>query len=149
MIPAVNGAFLITRLLGASPLLWRGAVLCLLAFGALPSAARESPPISLDEIRWKRFQPASEVYIDTTLQFTPAADVTPNVDVTKDKLALWLNVESSTFKVQGRDGLEPETRNPEPVSLTNLCVYASWADLTTGPAKRKGGRVIGARRAGA
>ena len=147
MIPAVNGAFLITRLLGASPLLWRGAVLCLLAFGALPSAALESPPISLDEIRWKRFQPASEVYIDTTLQFTPAADVTPNVDVTKDKLALWLNVESSTFKVQGRDGLEPETRNPEPVFLTNLCVYASWADLTTAPAKRKGGLVIGARRA--
>ena len=178
MIPAVNGAHIISRLLSASPRLRSGAFLCLLALGALPSRALESPAVSLDEIRWKKFQPASEVYIDTTLQFTPAADVTPNVDVTKDKLALWLNVErvpgskfkvqSSKFQVQSRDGLESETRNlepgtrnfepgtlnpepgtlnPEPVSLTNLCVSSSWADLTTAPAKRKGGLVIGARSA--
>ena len=192
MIPAVNGASIITRLLSTSPLLRRGAVLCLLVFGALSSAAIETPPVSLDEIRWKRFQPASEVYIDTSLQFTPAADVTPNVDITKDKLALWLNVErvpgskfkvqSSKFKVQGSDGLESETRNlepgtlnlepgtlnpepgtlnpepgtlnpepgtlnPEPLFSTNLCVYASWADLVAVPAQRKGGLVIGARRA--
>ena len=192
MIPAVNGASIIPRLLSASPRLRRGVVLCLLALGALSSAAIETPPVSLDEIRWKRFQPASEVYIDTRLQFTPAADVTPNVDVTKDKLALWLNVEaaerskfqvqsskfkvqSSKFQVQSRDGLESETRNfepgtlnpepgtrnlepgtlnpepgtlnPRPVALTNLCVYASWADLAAAPATRKGGLVIGARRA--
>ncbi|MDO5320483.1 MAG: hypothetical protein Q4G65_17790, partial [bacterium] len=42
---------------------------------------------------------------------------------------------------------EPGTLNPEPVAFTNLCVYASWADLATAPAKRKGGLVIGARRA--
>ena len=141
MIPAVNGAPIITRLLSASPRLRSGAFLCLLALGAFPSAALETPPVSLDEIRWKRFQPASEVYIDTSLQFTPAADVTPNVDVTKDKLALWLNVEtgerskfqvpgsgfkvpssgfkvqSSKFQVQSRDGLESETRNLEPGTL--------------------------------
>ncbi len=85
------------------------AFVCLFTFAA---AGIESAPVSLDDIRWKKFQPSSEVYIDTTLQFTPAVDSIPDVDVTKDKLALWLNVDTS--------GAAP---------VTNLCVYSSMADL--------------------
>lgn len=91
-------------------------------------AALESPAVSLDDIRWKKFQPASEVYIDTTLQFTPAFDALPGVDVTKDKLAIWLNVDTS--------GTHP---------VTNLCVYASRADLAPAPTVRKAGLRLGAQ----
>ncbi len=101
------------------------ASICLFACAA---AAIESAPVSLDDIRWKKFQPSSEVYIDTTLQFTPAVDSIPDVDVTKDKLALWLNVDTS--------GAAP---------VTNLCVYSSLADLKAVAAPRTGGIRLGAQ----
>ena len=132
----------------------------------LPLAAVESPPVSVDEIRWKRFTPASEVYIDTTLQFTPTFGAAQNVDPTKDKLALWLNVESvenveRVEKVAGigshhlaslpkpqTSNIKHPTSNPSSQpSQHSLCVYASQADLVSAPAARQGGLLIGARRA--
>ncbi len=105
---------------------WTGlAFICLCAGRA---AAIESAPISLDDILWKKFQPASEVYIDTTLQFSPAQNSVPDVDVTRDKLALWLNIDTT--------GATP---------TTNLCVYASLADLAPAPVKSVGGLRLGAR----
>ena len=89
-----------------------------------------SPPVARDDVRWTRFSPASEVYIDTTLQFTPAVDAEPQVDVTKDKLAIWLQVETRTV---------PAT--------TNLCVSAGFADLAPAAASTAatGLRLGGAR----
>lgn len=113
---------------------WKGATawrngcvaVCLAVAGMLRGGILESPPVSLDDIRWKKFQPASEVYIDTTLQFTPAFDALPGVDATKDKLAIWLNVDTS--------GAHP---------VTNLCVYAARADLAPAPTVRKAGLRLG------
>ena len=96
----------------------------------LSTSALESPPVSIDDVRWRNFAPSAEVYIDTSLQFTPAQDVTPQVDVKKDKLALWLNVDV----VDGSP-------------TTNLCVYASLADLAPAPAAQTGGIRLGAQRA--
>lgn len=90
-------------------------------------AGIESPTVSMADIKWKNFSPASEVYIDTTLQFTPSVDALPDVDISKDKLALWLNVDSA----QG---------------VTNLCVYSSFADLAPAPVRMgRGVRIGGAR----
>ena len=110
---------------------WRRscAALCFAVAGTLRAAVLESPPVSLDDIRWKTFRPASEVYIDTTLQFTPSFDAMPDIDP-KDKLALWLNVDTG--------GAKP---------VTNLCVYASRADLAPAAAIRHAGLQLGARRA--
>ena len=109
---------------------WRNGcvAVCLAVAGMLRGGILESPPVSLDDIRWKKFQPASEVYIDTTLQFTPAFDALPGVDATKDKLAIWLNVDTS--------GAHP---------VTNLCVYAARADLAPAPTVRKAGLRLGVR----
>ena len=95
---------------------------------AAVAAGIESEPASLDEFRWKKFvAPASEVYIDTSLQFSPAELDLRNVNPKKDKLAIWLNVEEGG----GR---------------TNLCVYASRAGLAAAPAGRRTGQVVlGAR----
>lgn len=100
----------------------------MLGGAALGGAVLESPAVSLDDIRWTTFRPASEVYIDTTLQFTPAFDALPGVDAAKDKLAIWLNVDTS--------GARP---------ATNLCVYAARADLAPAPAVRKAGLRLGGR----
>ena len=83
--------------------------------------------MSLEEFRWKKFvAPSSEVYIDTSLQFSPAELDLENVNPKKDKLALWLNV--------GPGG-----------ARTNLCVYASQVDLAAAPAgRRMAGVVLGA-----
>ena len=91
-------------------------------------AALESAPASLAEFRWKKFEaPSSEVYIDTSIQFTPAELDLENVNPRKDKLALWLNVEEGGAR-------------------TNLCVYASQAGLAAAPAGRTPGLlVLGAR----
>ena len=110
---------------------WRArvAAAALALAGTLASAVLESPPVSRDDIRWKTFRPASEVYIDTTLQFTPAFDATPGVDRARDKLALWLNVDTSATP-----------------PATNLCVYAARADLAPAPtAARRAGLRLGAR----
>ena len=109
---------------------WRNGcvAVCLAVAGMLRGGILESPPVSLDDIRWKKFQPASEVYIDTTLQFTPAFDALPGVDATKDKLAIWLNVDTS--------GAHP---------VTNLCVYAARADLAPAPTVQKAGLRLGVR----
>lgn len=126
MIPAVRKMRQIVN--GKWATAWRGGcvVACLAVAGMLWGGALESPAVSLDDIRWKKFRPASEVYIDTTLQFTPAFDALPGVDATKDKLAIWLNVDTS--------GAHP---------VTNLCVYASRADLAPAPTVRKVGLRLG------
>lgn len=128
MISAVRKMRQIVNLKRATA--WRGgcAAACLAVAGMLWGGALESPAVSLDDIRWKKFRPASEVYIDTTLQFTPAFDALPGVDATKDKLAIWLNVDTS--------GAHP---------MTNLCVYASRADLAPAPTVRKAGLRLGAQ----
>ncbi|MGN0853682.1 MAG: hypothetical protein ACI4Q3_09955 [Kiritimatiellia bacterium] len=108
---------------------------CLAA--SLPAPAIETPPVSVDEIRWKRFAPASEVYIDTTLQFTPTVGAVQNVDPKKDKLALWLDVDSPG----GAESASPDFRP----AVTSLCVYASLADLAPAPVLRTGGLRLGAR----
>ena len=91
---------------------WRNGcvAVCLAVAGMLRGGILESPPVSLDDIRWKKFQPASEVYIDTTLQFTPAFDALPGVDATKDKLAIWLNVDTSGAPHE--HGPAPQEREP-------------------------------------
>ncbi len=114
----------------------RHLLLTLLALAFVCPAAADSaeialasPAVARDDVRWTRFSPASEIYIDTTLQFTPALDAQPAVDATKDKLALWLNVDTSTT----------------PPS-TNLCVYAGFADLApVSAAARPTGLRLGAR----
>ncbi|MGN0846473.1 MAG: hypothetical protein ACI4RA_03720 [Kiritimatiellia bacterium] len=98
----------------------------LITWCGLSACALESPAVSLADVRWKNFQPASEVYIDTTLQFMPAMDAMPGVDVTKDKLAIWLNVSASG-------------------TATNLCVYSSMADLAPVKGPSRGGLRLGAR----
>lgn len=134
-----------------APLARMLAVCCCLLLAGLASAL-ESPPVSVDEIRWKRFAPSSEVYIDTTLQFTPTFGAVQNVDPTKDKLALWLNVESPKLKVESpklkveSSPSQPSTFNSQP-SQHSLCVYASQADLAPAPAVKTAGLLVGARRA--
>lgn len=104
---------------------------CLLWGGVIGATAIESPPVSLDEIRWKSFTaPSSEVYIDTTLQFTPSLCSIQNVNPRKDKLALWLDVDTS--------GAHPRT---------NLCVYASQTELAASGHGKVRGMVLGATRA--
>ena len=107
------------------------AIVCLAVLAASSArAALESAPVSLEEFRWKAFvAPSSEVYIDTSLQFSPAELDLENVNPRKDKLALWLNVE------EGAGG----------VRSTNLCVYASCADLAAASAEspRRAGMVLG------
>lgn len=110
---------------------FRRVLFCLFALicGTCP-AAIESVPVNVDEIRWRKFRaPSSEVYIDTKIQFTPAFCSVQNVDPKKDKLALWLNVDTAGGRAS-----------------TNLCVYASRADLAAAPASQSG-VVFGARRA--
>ena len=111
----------------------RFVVCCLLALGCLAGRAAplESAPVSLEEFRWKKFvAPSSEVYIDTSIQFSPAELDLDNVNPKKDKLALWLNLEHVGGAVR-----------------TNLCVYASKADLAAAPGGRTTGVVLGATRA--
>ena len=117
--------------LGCAPAPGARLFAILLSLLLLPLAAPavlESAPASLEEFRWKTFvAPSSEIYIDTSLQFSPAELDLRNVNPKKDKLALWLNVEA------GGGG-------------TNLCVYASQAGLAAAPAGRKTGMVVlGAR----
>lgn len=110
----------------------RGLVLtCLLLIGGAGRAVIESPPVNVDEIRWKSFTaPSSEVYIDTTLQFTPSLCSIQNVNPKKDKLALWLDVDASATPPR-----------------TNLCVYASQTELAPAAPGRLAGMVLGATRA--
>lgn len=107
------------------------AVCCLLWGSAIWGGAVESPAVNVDEIRWKSFTaPSSEVYIDTTLQFTPSLCSVQNVNPKRDKLALWLDVDTS--------GKSPRT---------NLCVYASQAELAAAGGGKMRGMVLGATRA--